>query len=135
MDEQFPDHLAPDMFLALDHAVDSISGGDPLIPFVVTTSGEGRDIKRFAADQLEECVEFAMQHIEANAEPGKVLSLAYDGYLTIESTRTEALYIQVFEGRADQGYLFAQRYKRGLLSRKPKPTGNPAFLGIHPLRK
>jgi hypothetical protein len=72
-------------FAALDHGIDSVREGGPLIPFVMTERDEARTLDRFASDLLEDAVAQAVAHVQASrSQPGTRHVLAYDGYLTDE---------------------------------------------------
>src|SRR5262245_27754675 len=62
MSEQFADLC----FLALDHGVDSVrTGGGPLTPFVAFEQDGKRELRRFAAERLEEGQQRAREAITA----------------------------------------------------------------------
>lgn len=111
------------MFKALDHAVDSVSSGGPLIPFVLTESG----IQRFMDEDLEVCKlkaeEFlAAQHNEI------VITLAYDGFITVQGEKSDAVFVKAFDRNEAKGILIAQRYSPKKLLSGFKTVGNPVMV-------
>lgn len=121
------------MFKALDHAVFSIvDNGETLIPFTLTEDLEGqRTLNRHVADRIEVGVEEGKKMIEATKNEILRYALAYDGYLTLEGTRWEALFVEAGDKVAETGFLLCQRYKRkkGWFKKGIEPVGNPALVG------
>ncbi|WP_258724138.1 DUF3806 domain-containing protein [Cellulomonas sp. NS3] len=93
---------------ALAHAVRSIvPEGGPLIPFCLVEDADGaRALHRFVGE-LGESVERAREHVRAS---GAVrAAVAWDGYLTADGTREDALFVEASEaGRSS--VVLAQRY-------------------------
>jgi hypothetical protein len=117
-------------FAALDHGVDSVRGGGPLIPFVMVEIGSERTVLRFAAETIEDGLAQAVNGIlQHRDDEGRRHALAYDGYLTLPSgERFDAIYVEAVEaGRADVMVL-AQRYRPKRRLRAFETIGNPALL-------
>lgn len=121
------------MFLALDHAVDSVrETADLLIPFVLTEKdGEKRILTRFAAERVEQGVEQAKKHIEEKKEDSDRYAIAWDGFVTIEGTKWDAMLVEAGDKKGDTGILLCQRYqkKKGFFKKGIEPVGNAALLG------
>ncbi|MBO9627698.1 MAG: hypothetical protein J7484_15155 [Microbacterium sp.] len=126
-----PSDRAVDLaFLALDHGIGSIDGGrDALIPFAIVESAEGRALNRFMAGTLEDSV--AQGRVNLLLTPGLVLAvLAWDGFLTIDGQRSDAIFGEVYERGGEQSFVFAQRYRRtGLLRKRVERVGNVVLAG------
>lgn len=133
MTDQLSGPVADLAFVALDHAAESIRSGGPLIPFVVTESGGERSIERCVADTLEASLDQARQTAHSRLPACDRLAIAFDGFITFEGARTDAVYVHAFERGQSQGPQLALRYKRAGLLRKNKPVGNPIMLGVFPL--
>ena len=117
------------IFLALDHGIGSIQRGGPLIPFVLVDGTDGeRDIKRFMADDLEHAQAAAREHLRGLAGAERV-ALAYDGYLTVDGDRSDAVLVEAQELGQGVALRFAQRYRPGGRLRTLKTIGNAAYLG------
>jgi len=110
------------MFKALDHAVDSVRSGGDLVPFVMTEA----DLHRFVTTTLQESKARAEDYLRSLSEPLAVL--AYDGYLTLEGNKYEAVFVKAFDRTQDTGILLAQRYKPKKFLSKFTPIGNPAVV-------
>lgn len=121
------DALMEVVFAALDHGIDSVRKGGPLIPFVLEQGEEGRSLSRFAAERLEEGVEQARTH--ASASGGDLVAVAWDGYLTVDGERSDAVFVEAQERGAPTSLVFAQRYRPGGRLRGFGAVGNPAFAG------
>jgi hypothetical protein len=103
------DDLVEFAFLALDHATDSVLGsGGPLVPFALIEAGGQRDLSRFPGD-LEAGIQKARQTIRAAGNP-HMAAVAWDGYLTVEGTRTDAVYVEAFKAGDTESLILAQRY-------------------------
>lgn len=121
--------LAALMFLALDHGVDSVRGGGPLIPFLMT-EGREKKLQRFVTERIEQGLAKAQQAASSLNATTSSYAIAYDGYITVEGAKYDAIMVEAAERGATTGFLFAQRYKpkKGFFSRF-KTIGNAAFLG------
>jgi hypothetical protein len=115
-------------FFALDHAVESVTSEGPLIPFaLVEDEARDRRLERFMAGTLEEAQEEARQHVRAASAPR--VAIAYDGYLTVDGERSDAVFVEAQESGDASGLILAQRYRPGGRLRKFSTVGNPAFVG------
>jgi len=113
---------------ALDHAAESVSAGGTLIPFAIEVINGEKTLHRHVAETFEESVEMALLSLKGRGDLDAAV-VAYDGYLTVDGERTDAVFARVQACDQDSSLVFAQRYrpKRGL--KRFKPLGNPAFLG------
>jgi hypothetical protein len=120
----FDDALADLAFMALDHGLESVrASGGPLIPFVITESqGAGRELTRFAGSTLEEGQAEARRHLQT-LKPDRAV-LAWDGYITLQGPRTDAIYVSAYSAGADKALILVQRY-----SPAAEAVGNPAMVG------
>jgi hypothetical protein len=120
------------MFKALDHGIDSIREGGPLVPFVMTET----TLNRFVNDRLEVATEKAEEFL-ANQKNEKVIALAYDGFVTIEAKKYDAIIVKAFDKDDERGIVLAQRYRPKGFLRKLQTIGNPALMGYqeNPLNK
>ena len=121
------------MFKALDHAVFSIKdNGEALIPFSLTEDSSGqRTLTRHVAERIEVGVEEGKKHIESSKDQIERYALAYDGYLTVDGLRWEALFVEAGDKLGAFGVLLCQRYqrKKGWFKNGIEPVGNPALVG------
>jgi hypothetical protein len=119
-------------FMALDHGMNSIEGGaGPLIPFAVTESASGeKSIHRFATDQLEDGLEAAKKHVDGSRGSIVRYAIAWDGFVTINGKKWDAVLVEAGDCQSDTGYLMIQRYeKKGLIRKKNVPHGNAGLAG------
>ena len=78
------------------HGIWCVSDGEPLIPMLAQECAEtGRNMHRFAAEQLEDGVAQAKVHLDSNPEGADCAALIYDGYITLPTGRTDALFIVI----------------------------------------
>lgn len=126
-------------FLAIDHGFASIeNGGGPLIPFTMLVGPEGqKKLSRFATDRLEDGVQAAKNSV-ASTEAITMYAIAWDGFITLEGRKWDAICVEAGEAQAEFGALFCQRYTRarkGLLRRaRSVRVGNPALIERPPSR-
>ena len=78
-------------FLAA-HAVWCVSDGEPLVPLVGEARGQEHEVRRFAAETLEEGVAQAQAELAGTDSDRAVL--IYDGYLTIGENRLDSLILE-----------------------------------------
>jgi len=122
--------LADLVLAALDHGVDSVREGGPLIPFVMSDTGSERTLARFAAERLEDGVAQGVAHVAAKrGEAGTRHALVYDGYLTLPSEGgTDAIYAEGVEAGRHGVMILVQRYRPKRALRRFETIGNPALL-------
>ncbi len=117
------------MFLALDHGVDSVRAGGHLIPFVMTESKGKRSLNRFASERLEVGQEEARKFVSKSGDKTEMYALAYDGFVTIEGKKYDAIIVEAGQRGNKEATLIAQRYKPKKLLQKFEVIGNPALIG------
>lgn len=114
--------------LALEHAVRSVvPDGGPLIPFAIVESAEGRSLQRFVGE-LAECHQRSRDHVRA-AAGATCAAIAWDGYLTSEGRREDAVFVEAGEP-GSASVIWAHRYRE-----TPEGTlavGGPVVVGSGP---
>lgn len=98
----------------LDHAAESvIASGGPLTPFCRTEGVDGRRQQtRCVAETLEEGLEAAREKVRQSTGMQWAL-VAWDGYLTLDGTRTDAVFVEASDAGNSQSIILAQRYVAG----------------------
>ena len=135
MADEISEAAARLVFVALDHAIDSIRDGGPLVPFVITDLAGVHDLTRFAAGDLGHAgdlgasVERAVEHVRSLAiGPDDSAVVAYDGYLsTVPDGRQDAIFVEAIDGLGHVAFV-AQRYRPKGRLRGFEVLGNPALL-------
>ncbi len=126
-------------FLAIDHGFASVeNGGGPLVPFTMLVDPAGqKKLTRFAMDKLEDGVQAAKNSVVPTGATA-MYAIAWDGFITLEGRKWDAICVEAGEAQAEIGVLFCQRYttaKKGLLRRtRSVRVGNPALIGNPPSR-
>ncbi len=129
-DIQMSEEFADLMFLALDHGVESVkASGGPLIPFIVVEQDGKRELHRFATELLEEGQQQARAAISALPASATAYALAYDGYITVDGKKFDAILVEASERGREAGVQMAQRYTPKKVLRSFQTVGNPALLG------
>jgi len=78
------------------HAIWCVSDGEALVPMLGQESPtQGRNMIRFALDRLEDGVKRGQDHLRSNPERCERAALVYDGYITVASDRSDALFIVI----------------------------------------
>lgn len=118
------------MFNGLDHGIYSISdSGGPLIPFIMIQTGDTKEMKRFVTERYEEGVAAAEKAL-AEMQPKPDFGLiAFDGFITWEEKKYDAVIVRAFDKTQDEGFEFCQRYVPKEDGNGIEPTGNSAFIG------
>ena len=96
---------------ALDHGVRSVEGGGPMIPFVIHHGPDGATLHRFVAETLEEGQDRARAFAWQAGPATLRIALAYDGYLTLDGERRDAIFVQAQAADTPTSDLFAQQYE------------------------
>ncbi|MBT2522329.1 hypothetical protein [Arthrobacter sp. ISL-28] len=127
--DEYSEELVNLAFMALDHAIDSVvSSGVDLVPFVIREKGDQRHLQRYVAGQLQESVAAARQSVRDEPLPDRI-ALAWDGFMTTQDGRQEAVFVESYEQGTPAGFILAQRYQRaGFLKKKRESLGNPALV-------
>jgi hypothetical protein len=99
---------------ALEHATNSVvDSGGPVIPFsmIEELEDEGRNkrLTRFVCDTLEEGVERARVQVRDSGGLRRA-AVAWDGYLTKDGQRTDAVFVEASEAGSYESVILAQRY-------------------------
>ena len=126
MSEKFADLV----FFALDHGVDSVrASGGPLTPFIVVEQDGKRELHRFATERLEDGQQRAREAVAALPSSATAYALAYDGYVTVQGTKFDAILVEASERGRPAGVRMTQRYTPKKFLRSFQTVGNPALLG------
>ena len=140
-DEFQPSERFSDLFfLALDHGFNSISDNEgPLIPFTLMIQADEKPaLTRHMADDLAASLTMAQLQVASLRGKASMYAIAWDGYVTLEGVKTDAILVEAGEAGDPQAVLFCQRYgplKRGLFRRASRERlGNPALMGRVPSR-
>ncbi len=114
---------------ALGHAAQSVvPGGGPLVPFAMTQSGEKPDLHRFAGD-LEVGQEQAREYVR---QAGKLrrAAVAWDGFLTFDGRRTDAVFVEASGDGEPQSMVLAQPYRKvGFIRKRTEAIGDSVLVG------
>ena len=82
---------------ALGHAIWCVSDNETLIPFLLSERDEKRQLLRVTAELLEDAVQQAAAQLEANPDHSERAVLVYDGYVTMDDLRSDALIVKALE--------------------------------------
>ena len=113
--KQPAESLAELAVYTLKHAFYSLGVGDGvLVPFVMADSdGEGRALHRFEAGTPSHAKERAHEWLDG-ADPAIVrYAFAWDGHITIDETRWDAVSVEAGDRILPNGVLLCQRYEAG----------------------
>lgn len=125
-------------FRALDHGFESIqSAKGPLIPFVMANTNEGEQrLERFVAQRIEEGLIHAMAYVTKHASGLEMYAIAWDGHLTLDDNKWDAVYVEVGGASEPEGTIVCQRYKlkKGFFRKRNVLVGNPIRIEKTPSR-
>jgi hypothetical protein len=111
--------------LTLAHAAWSVSNGETLCTLALVEKGDEHELYRFEADSIPESVEAARQKLKELAADR--WALAYDGYITLNDERRDALIIQLPEAPQLPARII-QKYKPVKFMRGFKIVGSPLLV-------
>ncbi len=117
------------IFLAIDHGIDSIREGGSLVPFTMIEVDGKRTLSRFVAEPYEKAVGEARAAIKKMPPKSNLYVLAYDGFITVEGKKYDAIIVHGAERGKGNAYLLAQRYLSARNGKPLEPIGNSAFIG------
>jgi hypothetical protein len=120
------DALVEFVFTCLDQATSMIEDGSTLIPYVISETPVGLELTRFASETLEGGREQAKAH--AATSSADRVGVVYDGYLTVEGERSDAIFVEAQERGTEPSVIFAQRYRPGKRFKKFQTIGNAAYV-------
>ena len=120
------------IFMGADHGIDSMKVSKTLIPFIITGTEGKREIERFVTERIEDGKKKAEAQLKnQKVKPDRVI-IVYDGYITVENKKYDAIIVKGFVKSQKQGYILAQRYKPKSFLKPLKTIGNLAFLENEP---
>ena len=118
------------MFFGLDYGIDNIkiNGKGALVPFVVTEKDGQNKLDRFVTERLEDGLNEGLRFLE-NEKESRFGVIVYDGFLTVDGQKIDAVLVKGFDRNDEVGYMIGQRYKPKKILRSFELIGNPAFIG------
>lgn len=115
--------------MAIDHGAASAEHG-PVIPFTVEEDAEGkRSLTRFSAGTLEASV--ATAHDHAGRSDAARIALCFDGFVTLEDGRFDAVWVIAQERGHEEALTFYQRYSTAHSERGYGLIGNTGYAGVN----
>jgi hypothetical protein len=131
--------LADIAFFALDHGIYSIQDGEgPLIPFVISEQPDGkRNLSRYMSVAkmgksegwvLEESLAKARDAVSQLPSSVTAYAISHDGYITIQGTKYDAIFVEASERGRSGAVIMAQRYVPKTAQQSFQRVGNPALL-------
>lgn len=111
---------------AAEHAVRSIEdASSPLVPFTMQLhpDADPRNSQLLLARHAAETLEESLQNAQDSVTPNPVASMyaiAWDGFITLEGRKWDAILIEAGESQLEDGAIFAQPYelrKKGLFGK------------------
>jgi hypothetical protein len=127
------------IFEALDYAVENAGISEQgFTPFAFLDSAEGRQLLRFVAgdgNDLAGSLAAGRESLQVVEPDVTCVALAWDGFLTYQGQRSEAVFVEGCEMGRDKGVLLAQRYVREegqvVTQGNPVLVNQPAPLARH----
>jgi hypothetical protein len=115
--------------MALDYGMASRRDSDTLVPFVLMESDGQCYTQRFDAEPYETAVAEAKAFLAKVTDSTSAYALAYDGFVTIEGSKFDAILVIAGERGDSTAFVFTQRYDAA--TDPITPIGSPAFIGPH----
>jgi len=127
--EEMSDDSKDLLFISLNHALNNAETSEEgFIPFALRGTGAGRgELTRFVAGDLPVGIEAGRKMLATVPEGTLAVTLAWDGYVTYEDRRTEAVFVEVHESGLPKSLVVVQRYLRA--DGKVQRLGDPFQYG------
>jgi hypothetical protein len=121
---------------ACDLAIDCVETGDALIPFVLTEGSPGNpgNLTSILENSPVESLAIAQKEVDELDNRTRAFAFAYDGFVTMEGERSNAIYVEASYAGAHHIFTFVQRYRRGTKKRPAARIGNSVYLAEHESR-
>jgi hypothetical protein len=118
------------ILFALDHGIESVRAGGPLVPFLLTTGGGRPTLVRFVADSLDRSREMVAAAASKLPADVNLYAFALDGYLRGSSDqRQDAIIVEAGQRGVAVAFLFAQLYQPQEVSQDLQVLGKPTLVG------
>lgn len=118
------------MFKGLDHGIGSIEDSEGfLIAFSLFQQNGEIKIVRFVTDKLQDGPIQAQQYLQKMDKKPDFAIIAYEGIVTIENEKFDAVIVEGFDKNDADGYVLAQRFKRKTADSKFEAIGNAGYFG------
>lgn len=122
------EELTKKLISALDHAVQLKKDGiDPMIPFAFVYSNDNGTLKSFLGNSPE-YADKMFERTLIEEKPDFVI-YGYDGYLTVEGSKYDAILLKAFDRGDNTIYLVGQRFQPKTDKEECIIIGNPTFIG------
>jgi hypothetical protein len=115
------------LFAALDYAMENAAlAPQGFVPFALLQRSDTRGLSRFVSDgDLTDSVRAGRAALATVPAGTTAVALAWDGYLTMDGNRSEAVFVEAHELGMPKSVLLGQRYARS--DATVQPVGNPIF--------
>ena len=118
------------MFKGLDHGISSIEDSEGLLIAFSLFQQDGEiKIVRFVTEQVQEGPIQAQKYLEKMEEKPEFAIIAYEGIVTIENEKFDAVIVEGFDKNDTDGYVLAQRFKRKTAKTEFEAIGNAGYFG------
>jgi len=115
----------------LAEAIDSLmTMGSPFLPIVLVEKDGQRQLQRIASDRVEEAAA-AAREMAASQTDADASAFAIDGFIPFNDRRYDAIVVEAWNFRTNEGIRIGLRYELTGVMRKKKPSliGSPLQLG------
>lgn len=118
------------ILFSLDHGIESVRGGGPLIPFLATMGSGRPKLARFVAESTKRSREMLEQAAGELAADVNLYALAVDGCLRGEAGEShDAILVEAGQRGSGPAFLFAQTYRPKDVTQDLQILGKPTLVG------
>lgn len=114
-------------------ALKCVATGETLLPFIIT-AGCKESIISIDGNSAAENIGLAQSAIDRLPPETSGWVFAYDGFLTLDEQRTDAIFVEAAERSSEGVEVYAQRYSAGSRESKAVPIGTVGRLPNMPGR-
>lgn len=125
------DKLLDLIFDALSDAVQSArAAGSPIVPFLLAQIGDFRRRKPLAVDPADGATQAGRRLASDLPNEVDCVAFAYDGFITTEDGRSDAILVEAHERGMSRSLIFAQRYRPKTFLHGFSTLGNPLLFAV-----
>jgi hypothetical protein len=108
---------------SINLAMKCVSAGETLVPFIMTEGAKGAIIT-IAGESIEKSILVAQKTILEFDNGTEAFAFAYDGFLTFQGEKVDAIFVESGKVSDDKIFVFAQRYKYSGNKKEAERIGN-----------
>jgi len=95
---------------AIDYAMSSLMGADPLVPFAMTWRQDEPFVERFMIGAYDDSIEMAMRYVNGADDGVSGYAVVWNGYVNVDGKTVDAIVAEVGDRHSNHAFQVAQPY-------------------------